>query len=135
MDYKKKGQIAGVVGFFLIVSVFVYMILSLIMRCSFKYDIFVIFAAVAAYGWCRKVFLEYREREALEKILAINDENSNQDFQDEEENPIIEIMVSEVDMGKVIGKSGKMAKAIRTLVQAAAFNIGIKRVKINIDSF
>ena len=44
-------------------------------------------------------------------------------------------MVSEDDMGKVIGRSGKMAKAIRTMVQAAAFNKGIKRVKINIDSF
>ena len=50
-------------------------------------------------------------------------------------NPIIEIMVSEVDMGRIIGRGGKMAKAIRTLVQATAFNKGIKRVKINIDSF
>ena len=58
-----------------------------------------------------------------------------QDFQDEEENPIIEIMVSKSDMGRVIGKSGKMAKAIRTLVQATAFKKGIKRVKINIDGF
>ena len=58
-----------------------------------------------------------------------------QDFLDEEENPIIEIMVSDSDMGRVIGKSGKMAKAIRTLVQATAFNKGIRRVKINIDGF
>lgn len=58
-----------------------------------------------------------------------------QDFQDEEENPIIEIMVSDADMGKVIGKSGKTAKALRTLIQATAYNKGIKRVKINIDSF
>ena len=52
-----------------------------------------------------------------------------QNFEDEDGNPIIEIMVSETDMGRVIGKSGKMAKAIRTLVQATAFNKGIKRVK------
>ena len=44
-------------------------------------------------------------------------------------------MVSDDDMGRVIGKSGKMAKAIRTLVQATAYNKGIKRVTINIDSF
>ena len=31
-----------------------------------------------------------------------------QNFEDEEEAPIIEIMVSEKDMGRVIGKSGKM---------------------------
>ena len=54
---------------------------------------------------------------------------------DEDENPIIEIIVSEADMGKVIGKSGKTAKALRTLIQATAYNKNIKRVKINIDSF
>lgn len=74
--------------------------------------------------------------EELVKSLASEPELVKvQDFQDEEENPIIEIMVSEADMGRVIGKGGKMAKAIRTLVQATAFNKGIKRVKINIDSF
>jgi len=58
-----------------------------------------------------------------------------QNFLDEEENPIIEIMVSSDDMGRVIGKGGKMAKAIRTLVQATAWSKGIRRVKINIDGF
>ena len=43
-----------------------------------------------------------------------------QNFQDEEENPIIEIMVSDNDMGKVIGKQGRIAKAIRSVVKAAA---------------
>jgi predicted RNA-binding protein YlqC (UPF0109 family) len=78
-----------------------------------------------------KVFTE----ELVRSIASEPDMVKVQDFQDEEENPIIEIMVSEADMGKVVGKSGKMAKAIRTMVQAAAFNKGIKRVKINIDSF
>ena len=54
---------------------------------------------------------------------------------DEEENPIFEIMISEKDMGKVIGKNGKMIKAIRTLIQTVAYNKGVKRVKINVDSF
>ena len=45
------------------------------------------------------------------------------------------ILSSESDMGRVIGKSGKIAKAIRTLIQATAFNKGIRRVKINIDGF
>lgn len=78
-----------------------------------------------------KVFTE----ELVKSLVSEPDLVKVQNFEDEEENPIIEIMVSEADMGKVIGKSGKMAKAIRTLVQAAAFNKGIKRVKINIDSF
>ena len=78
-----------------------------------------------------KVFTE----ELIKSLVSEPDLVKVQDFLDEEENPIIEIMASESDMGKVIGKSGKMAKAIRTLVQATAFNKGIKRVKINIDSF
>ena len=78
-----------------------------------------------------KLFTE----ELVKSLVTEPDLVKVQGFQDEEENPIIEIMVSETDMGRVIGKSGKMAKAIRTMVQAAAFNKGIKRVKINIDSF
>lgn len=78
-----------------------------------------------------KLFTE----ELVKSLVTDPDLVKVQNFMDEEENPIIEIMVSESDMGRVIGKSGKMAKAIRTLVQATAFNKGIKRVKINIDSF
>ena len=33
---------------------------------------------------------------------------------------IVELRVSPTDMGKVIGKQGRMAKAIRSLVKAAA---------------
>lgn len=78
-----------------------------------------------------KVFTE----ELVKSLVTEPDLVKVEDFTDEEENPIIEIMVSEVDMGRIIGKGGKMAKAIRTLVQATAFNKGLKRVKINIDSF
>jgi predicted RNA-binding protein YlqC (UPF0109 family) len=78
-----------------------------------------------------KLFTE----ELVKSLVSEPDLVKVQNFEDEDENPIIEIMVSEDDMGKVIGRSGKMAKAIRTMVQAAAFNKGIKRVKINIDSF
>ena len=40
-----------------------------------------------------------------------------------------------LEIGAVIGKSGKMASSIRTLVQAYAYIHELKRVKINIDSF
>lgn len=33
---------------------------------------------------------------------------------------VIELRVAQVDMGKVIGKQGRIAKAIRSLVKAAA---------------
>lgn len=39
---------------------------------------------------------------------------------DEEKSIILELRVAKDDMGKVIGKQGKIAKAIRTLVKAAA---------------
>ena len=54
---------------------------------------------------------------------------------DEENTVLIQVMVSESDMGKVIGKSGKNANAIRTLVQASSYLKDNKKVKINIDSF
>lgn len=48
---------------------------------------------------------------------------------------IIEIIVCEDDMGAVIGKEGKMASSIRTLIQAYAYLHNVSDVKINIDSF
>lgn len=37
-----------------------------------------------------------------------------------EQSVILELRVAERDMGKVIGKQGRIAKAIRTVVKAAA---------------
>ncbi len=77
---------------------------------------------------------EFTEK-LVQSLVSEPDMVKVQNFEDEDENPIIEIIVSEADMGKVIGKSGKTAKALRTLIQATAYNKNIKRVKINIDSF
>lgn len=52
-----------------------------------------------------------------------------------EEGLMIEILVPESDMGRVIGKRGKIANSIKSLIQAKAYNDGIKNVKVNIDSF
>ncbi len=52
-----------------------------------------------------------------------------------EEGLIIEILVSESDMGRVIGKRGKIANSIKTLIQAKAYNEGKRNIKVNIDSF
>ncbi len=43
---------------------------------------------------------------------------------------VLELRVSPNDMGKIIGKQGKMAKAIRTLMKAYATKEG---TKINVD--
>ena len=48
---------------------------------------------------------------------------------------IIEVLVSDSDIGRVIGKNGKTANAIRTLVQASSSLKDGKYVKINIDKF
>ena len=48
----------------------------------------------------------------------------------------IEILVKEEDMGRLIGKNGKIINAIRTLCQASnCMNNNNKYVKINADKF
>ena len=54
---------------------------------------------------------------------------------DDEDLIIIEVLVSSDDMGKVIGKHGMIAKAIRTIVSASSCLNREKRVRVNIDSF
>lgn len=56
-------------------------------------------------------------------------------FDSDEESKIMEIIVHDSDMSRIIGHGGKTATAIRTMVQAYAYNKGMKKVKINIDSF
>ena len=50
-------------------------------------------------------------------------------------NIVIELHVAASDMGKVIGKGGKIANSVRTLVQASSSLKDNKKVRINIDSF
>ena len=53
----------------------------------------------------------------------------------EEENvKVVQILVSEDDMSKVIGRGGSIANAIRTIVQAAAYANKIGSVRVNIDT-
>lgn len=46
---------------------------------------------------------------------------------------IIEVRVAEEEIGAVIGRGGKIANSIRTIVQAAAYVNNQGKVKINID--
>lgn len=52
-----------------------------------------------------------------------------------EEGTILEILISESDMSRVIGKQGRVANSIKNLIQVKAFDEGLKNIKINIDSF
>ncbi|MBN2605431.1 MAG: KH domain-containing protein [Bacilli bacterium] len=46
----------------------------------------------------------------------------------------LQIIVNQEDLGRVIGKNGRIANAIRTIAYASASREG-KKITINIDSF
>lgn len=74
--------------------------------------------------------------EIVKSLVVDQDGVSVKEFPTEEENVIlIQVMVDENDMGRVIGKSGRTANAIRTLVQASSALKDNKYVKIDIDKF
>ncbi len=54
---------------------------------------------------------------------------------DDERTMEIQVLVPESEIARVIGKNGRCANAVRTLVQASSYLKDNKRVKINIDSF
>ena len=57
------------------------------------------------------------------------------EFQADDDITILEILVPDTEMGRVIGKNGKTSTSIRTLIQAFAAVNKMPKVKINIDSF
>ena len=67
----------------------------------------------------------------MEKILIATDSASDISEETEKE-LVVTLQVAEEDMGKVIGKQGRIAKAIRTVVKAAASRID-KRVSVEIQ--
>ena len=58
--------------------------------------------------------------------------NIRYDVEEKEDSVTVTVLLSDSDMGKVIGKQGKIAKALRTLVRAATpkgskkYNVEIK---------
>jgi hypothetical protein len=58
--------------------------------------------------------------EVLAKALVDHPEEVVVTETENEDATIVELRVSPTDMGKVIGKQGRIAKAIRSLVKAAA---------------
>ena len=79
--------------------------------------------------------VELTER-IVKNIVKDEEAVSVKEFPSDNDNEIIiEVLVSSSDIGRVIGKNGKVANAIRTLVQATSFLKDNKYVKINIDEF
>lgn len=73
-----------------------------------------------------KELLEY-----MVKSLVDNPDNVKIDEIAGEKTIIYELRVGEGDLGKVIGKEGRMAKAIRTILTAASMKKG-KRAQLEI---
>jgi len=72
----------------------------------------------------------------IKKLVSDPDSVSVKEFEADEENTVlIEAMISNEDLGKVIGKDGRIINAIRTIVQASSYINDNKKVKINVDSY
>lgn len=69
--------------------------------------------------------------EVIAKSLVDNPDEVQVNEISGEQSVILELRVSPEDMGKVIGKQGRIAKAIRTVVKAAATKEN-KRVVVEI---
>ena len=71
--------------------------------------------------------------EVIAKSLVDNPSEVHVNEIQGEQDLILELRVAPDDMGKVIGKQGRIAKAIRTVVKAAALNKDQKIVVEIID--
>ena len=71
----------------------------------------------------------------VKSVVSDPDMISIKQFEDDEDYITIQVLVDDSVIGSVIGKKGIIANAIRTIVQASAYANGLKKVKINIDSF
>ncbi len=69
--------------------------------------------------------------EAIVKPLVQFPDEVNVTLTDREESQLLELRVNPSDMGKVIGKQGRIAKAIRTVMRAASGKNG-KKVIVDI---
>ena len=75
--------------------------------------------------------------EFIVKSLVKNTDNvSVKEFETDEENTIlIQVLIDQEDMGRVIGKNGKIANSLRTLVQTSSYLQDNKKIRIDIDNF
>ena len=69
----------------------------------------------------------------IKSLVKDEDSVSVKEF-DTEEELVIEVIIPEDEMGNVIGKNGKIANSIRTVVQASSYLKDNKKIKINISS-
>ena len=66
----------------------------------------------------------------LAKALVENPEEVQVEAVEEEDRTVLKLHVAQDDMGRVIGKQGRIAKAIRTIVKSAATR---EKKKVTVD--
>lgn len=71
----------------------------------------------------------------LKKIVTDPESVSVKQFETDDDTILIEAMIPNSEMSKVIGKNGNVINSIRTIVQASAHLEDNKKVSINIDSY
>jgi predicted RNA-binding protein YlqC (UPF0109 family) len=71
--------------------------------------------------------------ETLAQALVDKPEDVNVSVVEGEKSVILQLHVAPEDVGKVIGKQGRIAKALRTVVKAAAVKEGKKAIVEIID--
>jgi predicted RNA-binding protein YlqC (UPF0109 family) len=69
--------------------------------------------------------------EVIAKALVSNPDNVSVNEVEGERSLILELRVASEDMGKVIGRQGRIARAIRTVVRSASAKDG-RRVMVEI---
>jgi len=74
-----------------------------------------------------KELLEYLARELVDEPDEVRVEESEDD-----RGLLLTLRVAKDDMGKVIGRGGRTARAIRTVMKAAAVREGIRRTHVEI---
>jgi len=74
-----------------------------------------------------KEFLEYVARSLVDKPEAVHI-----DVEDDEGEVTLTLMVDEADMGRVIGRDGRIANAIRSLLRVMAARSG-QHVELEIE--
>jgi predicted RNA-binding protein YlqC (UPF0109 family) len=71
----------------------------------------------------------------VKSLVKDPDTVSVKQFETDEDYILIQVMIDKEAMGSIIGREGRIANAIRTVVQAASYISDNKKVRINIDSF
>ncbi|MGH2589427.1 MAG: KH domain-containing protein [Actinomycetota bacterium] len=74
-----------------------------------------------------KELLEYLAREIVDDPDAVEVTESSND-----RGVLLTLRVAQDDMGKVIGRGGRTARALRTVIKAAALRAGIRHTHVEI---